>query len=65
MDAAYLARSRTDEEVIAISRAVGQHGGMLQSVIESGKLDEELALMKQQLTALRHPVAVQRAVGAR
>lgn len=41
----------TDEEVIAISKAVGQHGGMLQSVIESGKLDEELALMKQQLTA--------------
>ena len=42
----------THDEVVAISAAVGQHGGMLQSVIEGGDaLADELALMKKQLQA--------------
>ena len=43
----------TEQELVAISKAVGKYGGMLQSVIESGsgKLDEEMRLMKKQLTA--------------
>lgn len=40
------------EELVAISKAVGVHGGMLQSVIEGGsKLDGEMDLMRQQLEA--------------
>lgn len=41
----------TTEEFIAIARAVGAHGGMLQSVIQSDRLDEEMALMHAQLKA--------------
>ncbi len=42
----------THEEVVAISKAVGIHGGMLQSVIEGGeRVHDELALMKKQLEA--------------
>lgn len=40
-----------DEEFIAIAKAVGEHGGMLQSVIESDPLDVEMALMRKQLKA--------------
>jgi len=42
----------TEEELIAISTAVGREGGILQSVIEGGeKLTKELALIKKQLKA--------------
>lgn len=43
----------TDEEMVAISRAAGTHGGMLQSVINSGKaqLPAEMNLMRKQLEA--------------
>ena len=42
----------TEEELVAISSAVGAEGGILQSVIEGGdKLPGELALIKKQLTA--------------
>lgn len=44
----------TDEELVAISAAVGREGGILQSVIEGGaKLEAELQLIKKQLTAAR------------
>ena len=44
----------TEEELVAISTAVGNEGGILQSVIEGGdKLAEELALIKKQLQASR------------
>ncbi len=43
----------TDEEVVAISRSAGAHGGMLQSVINSGesRLAGEMNLMRKQLEA--------------
>ena len=42
----------TEEELVAISTAVGNEGGILQSVIEGGdKLAEELVLIKKQLKA--------------
>ncbi len=43
----------SDEELVAISKATGAHGGMLQSVINSGKdqLPEEMNLMRKQLEA--------------
>jgi N-acyl-D-amino-acid deacylase len=43
----------TDEEVVAISRSAGAQGGMLQSVINSGKdrLPGEMNLMRKQLEA--------------
>jgi len=43
----------TDEELVAISRSVGTHGGMLQSVINSDKrrLPGEMNLMRKQLEA--------------
>lgn len=40
-----------EAELIAIASAVGKHGGMLQSVIESDPLDVEMDLMKKQLQA--------------
>ena len=42
-----------DEELVAISKATGAHGGMLQSVINSGKdqLPGEMNLMRKQLEA--------------
>ena len=44
----------SDEELVAISTAVGREGGILQSVIEGGvKLDSELQLIKKQITASR------------
>lgn len=44
-----------EEELVAISRAVGAEGGMLQSVINSGERDlpGELTLMRKQLEAAR------------
>jgi len=43
----------SDEELVAISKATGAHGGMLQSVINSGKdqLPGEMNLMRKQLEA--------------
>ena len=41
----------SDAELVAISKAVGAQGGMLQSVIESGQLDAEMTLMHAQLRA--------------
>ena len=43
----------TDEELVAIARAAGNHGGMLQSVINSSKdrLPGEMNLMRKQLEA--------------
>ena len=43
----------SDEELVAISKATGAHGGMLQSVINSGKdqLPGEMKLMRKQLEA--------------
>ncbi len=43
----------SDEELVAISKATGAHGGMLQSVINSGKdqLPGEMILMRKQLEA--------------
>ena len=43
----------TTEELVAISKAVGEHGGMLQSVIQSDVLDDEIALMREQLRAAK------------
>ncbi|XOV90667.1 MAG: amidohydrolase family protein [Pseudomonadota bacterium] len=40
-----------EAELVAIAKAVGRHGGMLQSVIESEPLEAELALMRKQLEA--------------
>ncbi|MDA0336272.1 MAG: amidohydrolase family protein [bacterium] len=44
-----------EQELVAISRAVGAEGGMLQSVINSGERDlpGELTLMRKQLEAAR------------
>ena len=39
------------EELVAISKAVGQHGGILQSVLNYGKLDEEMAILNSQVRA--------------
>ena len=39
------------EELVAISRAVGEHGGILQSVLNYGKLDEEMSILANQLRA--------------
>lgn len=41
----------SEEELVAIASAVGAHGGMMQAVIESGQLDDEMHLMHQQLRA--------------
>ncbi|MEM7019991.1 MAG: amidohydrolase family protein [Pseudomonadota bacterium] len=41
----------SEEEIVAISKAVGEQGGILQSVIESGSLDKEMGLIKKQLSA--------------
>ncbi|MEE2913952.1 MAG: amidohydrolase family protein [Pseudomonadota bacterium] len=43
----------SEEELVAISKATGAHGGMLQSVINSGKdqLPGEMNLMRKQLEA--------------
>ena len=42
----------TEEELVEISKAVGQEGGILQSVIQGGdQLPAELALIKKQLNA--------------
>ncbi|MAW29109.1 MAG: amidohydrolase [Gammaproteobacteria bacterium] len=43
----------SDEELVAISKATGAHGGMLQSVINSGKdqLPGEMILIRKQLEA--------------
>ena len=38
------------EELVAISKAVGEQGGILQSVLNYGKLAEELSILKQQVT---------------
>lgn len=44
----------SDDELVAISAAVGAEGGILQSVIQGGEnLPAELALIKKQLTAAR------------
>ncbi len=43
----------TTEELVAISTAVGAHGGILQSVIQSDVLDDEIALMHAQLRAAK------------
>ncbi len=40
-----------EEELVAISRAVGQHGGILQSVLNYSKLDEEMAILTNQVRA--------------
>lgn len=37
------------EELVAISKAVGEHGGILQSVLNYGKLDEELSILRSQV----------------
>ena len=39
------------EELVAISKAVGAHGGILQSVLNYGKLDEEMAILTNQVRA--------------
>ena len=39
------------EELVAISKAVGAHGGILQSVLNYGKLDEEMTILTNQLRA--------------
>ena len=39
------------EELVAISKAVGAHGGILQSVLNYGKLDEEMSILTNQLRA--------------
>ncbi len=41
----------TEEELVAISKAVGENGGFLQSVLNYAKLPEEMALLKKQLKA--------------
>ena len=40
-----------EEELVAISKAVGGEGGILQSVLNYGKLDEEMALLAKQARA--------------
>ena len=40
-----------EEELVAISRAVGQNGGILQSVLNYSKLDEEMAILTKQVRA--------------
>ena len=40
-----------EEELVAISRAVGEHGGILQSVLNYGKLDEEMSILTSQVRA--------------
>ena len=40
-----------EEELVAISRAVGQNGGILQSVLNYRKLDEEMAILTNQVRA--------------
>lgn len=37
------------KELVAISKAVGENGGILQSVLNYGKLDEELSILKRQV----------------
>lgn len=39
------------EELVAISKEVGRHGGIVQSVLNYGKLDEELDIVRQQVHA--------------
>ena len=39
------------EELVAISEAVGKHGGILQSVLNYSKLDDEMALLTKQCRA--------------
>ena len=39
------------EELVAISKAVGAHGGILQSVLNYGKLDEEMSILTSQVRA--------------
>ena len=39
------------EELVAISKAVGQHGGILQSVLNYSKLDEEMSILTSQVRA--------------
>ena len=41
----------TDDELVAISDAVGKHGGILQSVLNYSKLDDEMALLTKQCRA--------------
>ena len=38
-------------ELVAISKAVGQHGGILQSVLNYGQLDEEMDILTNQVRA--------------
>ena len=40
-----------ENELVAISKAVGKHGGILQSVLNYGKLDEEMAILTSQVRA--------------
>ena len=40
-----------ENELVAISEAVGKHGGILQSVLNYGKLDEEMAILTSQVRA--------------
>ena len=39
------------EELVAISKQVAKHGGILQSVLNYGKLDEELGILREQMRA--------------
>ena len=40
-----------EEELVAISKAVGERGGLLQSVLNYAKLDEEMGIVAQQCRA--------------
>ena len=40
-----------ENELVAISKAVGKHGGLLQSVLNYAKLDEEMGIVAQQCRA--------------
>ena len=40
-----------ENELVAISKAVGKHGGLLQSVLNYAKLDEEMRMVAQQCRA--------------
>ena len=40
-----------EEELVAISKAVGENGGILQSVLNYGKLDQEMAILTKQCRA--------------
>ena len=40
-----------EEELVAISKAVGERGGLLQSVLNYGKLDEEMDIVAKQCRA--------------